>query len=518
MMEIIKKVLNLQIWKFRDSVIIFIVPLLFLPLIIIDGENDIPTTDDSGVVYSSKNVARFGYSLLVMAIYWITECLPLPVTAVLPYIFYPLLGLQSSGAVSINYMKNTNFLLLGSLMVAISIETSNLHSRLALLVLKIVGSSPRRLLLGFMLIGWFLSLWISNVAACAMTIPMAIAVIDELKTMEEHSQTGIANSAFDENDEERKVDETCFDDIEDKPKKEEKSRTRNIETAFLLAIPYSCHVGGVATLTGTAPNLLLNEYWAEQYPDSPITLSYAEWMGFGILYSFVLLLVFGLYMNLFFLGFRCETNKDKEEAVSKIINEKYNALGKMSMEEIMVLINFVALVLLWFFRAPGFINGWTILFPEPSFISDGVPAVFFGVLLFIIPAEKSGFWECPQKGTPSRSVHTWKNLAEKMPWGVLLLIGAGFAMADGSDVSGFSTWVARILANLVGGLENWAIILVVTIVVAFFTEICSNTAASSLFIPILGALAKELCVHPLRTPPTIIAKIDVFGTKILAKP
>jgi len=180
------------------------------------------------------------------------------------------------------------------------------------------------------------------------------------------------------------------------------------------------------------------------------------------------------------------------------------------MEEIMVLINFVALVLLWFFRAPGFINGWKILFPEPSFISDGVPAVFFGVLLFIIPAEKSGFWECPQKGTPSRyvilknikfhkfrSVHTWKNLAEKMPWGVLLLIGAGFAMADGSDVSGFSTWVARILANLVGGLENWAIILVVTIVVAFFTEICSNTAASSLFIPILGALAKELCVHPL---------------------
>ena len=105
----------------------FLVPLIFLPLIIIDGENDIPTTDGSGLVYSSKNVARFGYALIVMGIYWITECLPLPVTAVLPYIFYPLLGLQSSGAVSINYMKNTNFLLLGSLMVAISIETSNLH-------------------------------------------------------------------------------------------------------------------------------------------------------------------------------------------------------------------------------------------------------------------------------------------------------------------------------------------------------------------------------------------------------
>ena len=101
--------------------------MLFLPLIVIDGENDIPTTDGSGVVYSSKNVARFGYTLIVMGIYWITECLPLPVTSVLPYVLYPLLGLRSAGSVSINFMKNTNFLLFGGLMVAISIETSELH-------------------------------------------------------------------------------------------------------------------------------------------------------------------------------------------------------------------------------------------------------------------------------------------------------------------------------------------------------------------------------------------------------
>ena len=119
----------------------------------------------------------------------------------------------------------------------------------------------------------------------------------------------------------------------------------------------------------------------------------------------------------------------------------------------------------------------------------------------------------------SRSVHTWKNLAEKMPWGVLLLIGAGFAMADGSDASGFSTWVARILANLVGSLEEWAITLVVTIVVALFTEICSNTAASSLFIPILGALAKELCIHPLKLllPAVLACSLSFMlpGTKFI---
>ena len=113
--------------KYFSSLFLILVPLLFLPLIVIDGEDDIPTTDGSGVVYSSKKVARFGYTLIVMGIYWITECLPLPVTAVLPYVLYPLLGLRSAGSVSINYMKNTNFLLFGGLMVAISIETSELH-------------------------------------------------------------------------------------------------------------------------------------------------------------------------------------------------------------------------------------------------------------------------------------------------------------------------------------------------------------------------------------------------------
>ena len=149
-----------------------------------------------------------------------------------------------------------------------------------------------------------------------MTIPMAIAVIDELKTMED--QTGIDNESLDEIDEESKADESWIEDNDENPKKENNSRMKNMQTAFLLAIPYSCHVGGVATLTGTAPNLLLNKYWVEQYPDSPISLSYAEWLGFGIFYSFVLLLVFVVYMNLFFLGFRCESDRNKEEAVRYI--------------------------------------------------------------------------------------------------------------------------------------------------------------------------------------------------------
>ena len=191
--------------------------------------------------------------------------------------------------------------------------------RLALLTLKIVGSSPRRLLLGFMLIGWFLSMWISNTAAAAMTIPIAIAVIDELKKTEEDAQKGIENASFEEADKNgiEEVQETDFDQIEVKPKQSKKrsAKAENIGKAILLAIPYACSVGGTSTLTGTAPNLVLNEYWAEQYPDSPISLSYTEWMGFGIVNSICILIVMILYLNVFFIGIRCDSNKEEEKAV-----------------------------------------------------------------------------------------------------------------------------------------------------------------------------------------------------------
>ncbi|CAG5110903.1 Oidioi.mRNA.OKI2018_I69.chr2.g5251.t1.cds [Oikopleura dioica] len=287
-----------------------------------------------------------------------------------------------------------------------------------------------------------------------MTIPIGIAVIEELKKVQDDKQkTGIDNESYDDFDEADK--ETDFDTIDFEEKQTKSSlNLKNFGKAILLTIPYSCTVGGSASLTGTNSNLVLSDYWADQFPDSPISLSYTEWMGFGIVNSICFLFVMIIYLNVFFFGFRCESNKEEEQAVSEMIARKYEQLGKISPEEILVLITFVIVIIMWFFREPGFMNGWTVLFPEPGFISDGVPAVFFGVLLFLIPAEKSGFWKCPQEGPPARAIHSWKRFNEKMPWDILLLIGAGFAMADGADASGFSTWVAKILANLVGGLEN----------------------------------------------------------------
>ena len=164
---------------------------MFLPLIVIDGENDIVDPTDESITYNSRDVARFGYCLLVMAVFWITECLPIPITSLIPYVFYPLFGIRKSSDVAKNYMKNVNFLLLGGLMVAVAVESSNLHKRIALGVLKLVGSSPRRLMVGFMFIGWFLSMWISNTASTAMTIPIALAVLAELRKGDESGEDAL---------------------------------------------------------------------------------------------------------------------------------------------------------------------------------------------------------------------------------------------------------------------------------------------------------------------------------------
>lgn len=146
-------------------------------------------------------------------------------------------------------------------------------------------------------------------------------------------------------------------------------------------------------------------------------------------------------MNVWFIGFRCKSDPDKDRAVKKIVNRSWKDLGAIRQEEVMVLISFIVLVILWFFRKPGFIPGWASVFPEPSYISDGVPAILIGILLFLLPANKTGFFCGKLKDGPSRAILNWKQLQHEMQWGVLLLIGGGYAMADGSDASGSDKYV-----------------------------------------------------------------------------
>ena len=339
-------------------------------------------------------------------------------------------------------MKNTNFMLLGGLTVAIAIETSQLHRRIALGTLKVIGSSPRRLMFGFMLISWFLSMWIANTAAAAMMIPIVLAVLEELERNEtDTTNGGVENPSFDDLVE----NETSFDNddslasnqytIEDK-KKASNSSLSLIQKGMILCVPYACSVGGTATLTGTAPNLVLQEEWVKRYPDAPYSLSYTEWLGYNIITAFLTLLIMFAFMQAWYIGIRCKTNVAAEDRVRTLINRSWQELGKIRQEEILVTFSFLLLVLLWFFRKPGFMPGWTEIFPEPGFITDGVPALLIATVLFILPAERTGLICGRLENGPSRPVLTWRQAQSKMNWGVLLIIGGGYAMADASDRSG----------------------------------------------------------------------------------
>merc|ERR1719284_1585812 len=164
---------------------------------------------------------------------------------------------------------------------------------------------------------------------------------------------------------------------------------------MILCVPYACSIGGTTTLTGTAPNLVLQELWQERYPDAPYSLNYIQWLGYNIVNSTVAIILMFMYLQAWYLGVRCKSNPEQDKRVKKLIEKSWKDLGKMSQEEILVLIAFVILVLSWFFREPGFMKGWIDLFPEPDFITDGVPALLIGTILFLIPAEENwtNLWE-----------------------------------------------------------------------------------------------------------------------------
>ena len=329
-----------DLWKYNEILFALLLPTLTLPIIAINGKNDIGdpgccTPSDDVICneldlceFDSADVARFSYCLIVMATFWITECIPIASTALLPYALYPLFGLADAGKVAPNYMKNTNFLFMGSMVVAVAVETSNLHRRIALGTLKLIGGSPRRLMAGFMFLSWFMSMWISNTATTAMMIPIVLAVLKELKSDDEApiDDQGERNPSFTETElkgdepvkeepkEKQEPEETDLDDVKSQVSIEsnlesKQNKLSSVDIGLILCVPFASSVGGTGTLTGTTPNLILQEMWQDLYPDAPYQLGYTEWMGYNIINAFVMLLFLFAYLQIFYMGFKCNTVK-----------------------------------------------------------------------------------------------------------------------------------------------------------------------------------------------------------------
>ncbi|CAK7290552.1 Solute carrier family 13 member 2 [Vulpes lagopus] len=490
------------LWAYRSYLIVLLLPILLLPLPIL-----IPTKE-----------AYCAYSIILMALFWCTEALPLPVTALFPIILYPMMGIMDASEVCIEYFKDSNILFVGGLLMAIAVEHWNLHKRIALRVLLIIGVRPALLLLGFMLVTAFLSMWISNTATTAMMVPIAHAVLEQLHNTSKDVEEGSDNPTFELQEGSPQKDVTKLDNGQAHPALPASSESTvwqkreqlRFSQGMSLCVCYSASIGGIATLTGTTPNLVLQGQVNALFPKNGNVVNFASWFGFAFPTMAILLLLSWLWLQILFLGFNFRKNfgfggqaKERERAAFQVIQKEHKQLGPMTFAEEAVSVLFIILVVLWFTREPGFFLGWgNLAFPDKdgnSMASDGTVAIFIGIILFLVPSKIPGLTQDPNK--PGRlkappALLNWKTVNEKMPWNIVLLLGGGFALAKGSEKSGLSGWLGDKLTPL-QNVPSPAIAFILCLLIATFTECTSNVATTTLFLPILASMAQAICLHPL---------------------
>ena len=370
-----------------------------------------------------------------VAVWWITEAISIPVTALLPIVLFPLSGGLSISETTASYGHKYIFLFLGGFILAIAIEKWNLHKRIALNIIKMVGTNVSRIILGFMIATALLSMWISNTATAVMILPVGMAIVLQLQ----------------DNPNTKKNENLIFG------------------KALMLAIAYSASIGGMATLIGTPPNLVLAGVIESTY-NTEITFS--QWFIFGFPISVILLIICWIYLTKFAFKF-----EQKEfPGGRKEIKNQLNALGKISYEEKVILIVFSITAIAWICRS-FLLTKWL-----PA-IDDTIIAIMASILLFLIPNKQK-----------SQALISWED-AVKLPWGILILFGGGMALALGFESSGLAIWIGNQLTTLIG-VSLFVLLLVLIASVNFLTEITSNMATTAMLLPVLVSLAAVINVHP----------------------
>ncbi|OQV21719.1 Solute carrier family 13 member 2 [Hypsibius exemplaris] len=536
--------------RFWKQLFVIAVPLIFLPLPLL----------------IATKPACCAYVIAVMGVFWLSEVVPMAVVSLLPVILLPLLGVQTSKDVCRNYFKDSVMLFVGSLIVAVAVEESNLHKRMALRVLMLVGSKPRWLMLGFMCISGFLSMWMSNTATTAMITPITEAVVLELfkrkrnggstvsaittaavspgsvtghylkASAAKSARTSYAMSSLSLNPlllngdthSERDLEHAGYDNValDEKSAGDAEAGVKrpaepfsikdltpdelHIAKGLVLCVAYAANIGGTATLTGTLPNIVFKGQIDVLY--GPATgVNFATFLLYSLPGTVLTLFAAFLWMQWVFIAkCTCRRNRNRNTALedednlrnsvalSQTIRDKYAELGPMGFGETSVLCLFIALVASWMFRSPQFVPGWEIFFPK-GYVTDATPAILISFLFFIWP---SRLWssktdqETTGKVQSAPTILTWKSMKRKFPWDVFLLLGGAIALADGTQASGLTEWLKDQMHHF-SVLPPWAIVIVISLLIATVTEFASNGAIATIFLPVLAKLAEVSDVNPL---------------------
>ncbi|MGS3990831.1 DASS family sodium-coupled anion symporter [Staphylococcus pseudintermedius] len=375
-----------------------------------------------------------------IAIWWITEAIPIPATSLLPLVLLPLGHVMNSATVSAQYGNDIIYLFLGGFILAIAMERWDLHTRIALTIISSIGTSTGRILLGFMVATGGLSMFVSNTAAVMIMIPIGLAIIKE------------ANALKTEADSDESI--------------------QKFERSLVLGIGYAGTIGGLGTLIGTPPLIILKGQYATNFGGE---LSFAKWMIVGV--PTVILLLFLAWLYFKFIVFRHDMKT--LPGGQKVIKDKLDALGKIKYEEKVVFLVFLLASFLWISRE-FLLSKWAFT----ELVADGTIAMFVSILLFLIPAKHQ-----------HQRILDW-SVAKELPWGVLILFGGGLALAKGIQQSGLAAWLGEQL-TLLKGVSPLIIVVVITVFILFLTEITSNTATATMILPILATLSVAIDVHPL---------------------
>ncbi|GHS19360.1 carboxylate transporter [Helicobacter pylori] len=405
---------------------------------------------------------------VLMGIWWMTEAIDLPATALLPLVLFSVFSVDQFSSVSSSYASPIIFLFMGGFILALSMQKWNLHTRIALSIILLVGTSPRRLILGFMIATGFLSMWVSNTATAVMMLPIGMSVLQLVAKLVGKEN---ASNSWHQKEEITKVHGGIMGNIVHKGKDitqvvQEKTiiyRT-NFSICLMLGIAYAASIGSLGTLIGTPPNALLAGYMKTAFN---IETGFAQWMVFGTPLAFIMLILSWLLLTYVIFPLKIKEIPGGKE----VIRAELKKLGRLSWAEISVGVIFILASLGWIFL-DTILKSWGVKIDK----IDSVIAMGVSVLLFILPANHQG----------DRLID-W-GVAKKLPWDVLLLFGGGLALSAQFSKTGLSLWIGHLVSSF-SHLPILFIIFMVTLMVIFLTEITSNTATAAAFLPVIGGVA-----------------------------